>query len=100
MVYDIHEEYPCDRSKNWIPKIFRSAMPDLRTHMNNAPLRKWMACRSRPETARKIPEKRSCYLPNYPGRLVFGVNEKYRDEDKLKFVYSGSIDVDRAQSKR
>jgi len=99
VVYDIHEEYPSViLSKNWIPKIFRSAIARLAdTYERRAVEKMDGIVVVVPEQLERFPEKKEvAILPNYPDTLFLESMRKYRDEDKLKFVYSGSIDVDRS----
>ncbi len=99
VVYDIHEEYPSViLSKNWIPKIFRSLIARLAdTYERRAVEKMDGIVVVVPEQLERFPNKKEvAILPNYPETEFLNSMRKNTDEDKVRFVYSGSIDVDRS----
>jgi glycosyltransferase involved in cell wall biosynthesis len=99
VIYDIHEEYPSViLSKNWIPKIFRSMIARLAdTYERRAVEQMNGIVVVVPEQLERFPNKKEvAILPNYPETEFLNSMRKNTDEDRVRFVYSGSIDVDRS----
>jgi len=99
VVYDIHEEYPSViLSKNWIPKILRPVIARLAdTYERRAVEKMDGIVVVVPEQLERFSEKKQvAIIPNYPDTIFLESMRTKRDEERVKFVYSGSIDVDRS----
>jgi len=99
VVYDIHEEYPSViLSKNWIPKIFRSPIARFADKYERRAVEQMDGIVVVvPEQLERFPNKKEvAILPNYPETEFLNSMRKNTDEDRVRFVYSGSIDVDRS----
>ncbi len=99
VVYDIHEEYPSViLSKNWIPKIFRSPIARFTDVYERRAVEQMNGIVVVvPEQLERFPNKKEvAILPNYPETEFLNSMRKNTDEERVRFVYSGSIDVDRS----
>jgi len=99
VIYDIHEEYPSVIfMKNWIPKLFRSLVSRFADWYEKRAVRKFDGIVVVvPEQLERFPvAKRFAVLPNYPNVERLKPKRRTSSDGVLRFVYSGSIDIDRS----
>lgn len=99
VIYDIHEDYPSViLSKKWIPKFLRSTVSKLVDKYERYAVRKFDGIVVVvPEQLDRFSDKEEVsILPNYPRIQYLESRRKTRSNKKVKFVYSGSIDIDRS----
>ena len=100
VVYDIHEEYPSViLSKNWIPRYLRKVVAWLVDSYERRAvhLMDGIVVVVQEQLERFTGKEKFAILPNFPDtQLLESMRNKKKDGEDVRFVYSGSIDVDRS----
>jgi glycosyltransferase involved in cell wall biosynthesis len=100
VVYDIHEEYPSViLSKNWIPRYLRKVVAWLVDSYERKAVHliDGIVVVVPEQLERFTGKDKLAILPNFPDtQLLESMRNKKKDGEDVRFVYSGSIDVDRS----
>ncbi len=99
VVYDIHEEYPSViLMKNWIPRALRRFVAKFADNYERKAVSKFDGIVVVvPDQLERFPDvKRFAVLPNYPDVDYLESKRSSSTEGVVRFVYSGSIDIDRS----
>ncbi len=100
VVYDIHEEYPSViLSKNWVPRYLRKVVARLVDSYERRAvyLMDGIVVVVPEQLERFSGKEKFAILPNFPDtQLLESIRNKKKDGEDVKFVYLGSIDIDRS----
>ncbi len=100
VIYDVHENYPAViLTKNWIPKWMRKVVSKLFEMYENLAVKRFYGVVVVTENmCERFSKYTKCALvPNYPDLKDFkGLKKIDRNDGKVRFIYVGSIDEDRA----
>ncbi len=100
VIYDVHENYPAViLTKNWIPKWIRKVVSKLFEMYENWAVKHFYGVVVVTENMCERFSKytRCALVPNYPDLKDFeGLKKIDRNDSRVRFIYVGSIDEDRA----
>lgn len=99
VIYDIHEDYPSViLQKTWIPKFLRKIAAKITDIMEKKGVSIFDGIVvTVPQVMSRFKKINNfAILPNFPELAMFSNISKNRQNDKMRFVYIGSLDEDRA----
>ncbi|AKI96524.1 glycosyltransferase family 4 protein [Kosmotoga pacifica] len=99
VIYDIHENYPSViLQKTWIPRFLRKILAKVVDVKERRAVSKFDGIVVVvPQQLQRFQGVREfAVLPNYPESTIFNEVSENKKSDKLRFVYVGSLDEDRA----
>ncbi len=100
VVYDVHENYPAViLTKSYIPRWLRKIVSVIFEKYENSAVKRFYGVVVVTENMCERFSKytRCVMVPNYPDIDMFrGIDKAKRNDGKVRFVYVGSIDEDRA----
>ena len=99
VIYDIHENYPfVILQKAWIPSFLRKTLAKIIDIKERKAVSEFdgivVVVPQQLQRFKRV--KNIAILPNYPESIVFKRIPENKQNDKLRFVYVGSLDEDRA----
>ncbi len=100
VIYDSHENYPeVIKVKGWIPRVFRPIVSRLFKMYEERVVANLDGVVAVTENVcERFSKFTHCVvIPNYPDPEDFkGIVKKERNDNEVRFIYMGSIDIDRA----